>query len=567
LFELDTPSTSGMRAVGLEQLTAAQIKIEPAANDVSGRMPTPSNGIPVTDADPDESALIDAEFAALANTAELEAPVIAAHMSMRAAAAQETSPQRFDTRPHTHVPAEQNFEATLRLPRPKDNLDARRGRLAVRYKADCAAFKVLCSFDISSSLRKELVELFSTYEAGLRAALPPTTAEGTKRDSDNLHNSLPAPGFDEHERALTKVEDRLIALDETISEEEFRSGVTKARHQIKTLLRYARVLAGRRFNVGFRRDRFEYLAVELLTAEGADGRLQLLPREQAGAVLHHLLAGLPQTAAVDERGPAADHMREALDRLAEIGGAKAFFDSEFFIDLHGYKISMRDHITCPEFLYLCAALQVELHNRMVAWSGAGGSSRHSLRAQLVNQQRAAEEVFTGFRKPRSTQPTAKSSPRPMPPKEASPQTAPVARKKKRKQVAKDVASTGAGMGVWFKLAGLSLAIVVSGASLLYTSGAFQIGTPPTVLGEEQRALLSPLLVRAVITPRQHRMDGLISRTAWNQLSKTERRTVAADLAANLKLQHIPNARIMAYKAPAIQIEYSTVVFLDEAGAK
>jgi hypothetical protein len=557
LFELDAPSSSG-----LSPLTAAEIKVEDPANDVSeppvvperlrSSMPAPA----WVDRDlARATAAVDAEFAAIANTAELEAPLVAA----RDTAARSTEPERFDTRLQTHVTPEQNFDATLRLPRSRDTLDGRRGRLAVRYKSACTAFKLLSGFEISSSARKELVELFSGYEAGLRAVLPPTET-GDKRDSDHLHSSLPAPGFDEHERALSRVEDRLLALDDMITEDDFRASVTKQKHAIKLLLRYARVLAIKRFNIGYRRDRFEYLACELLTDAGPDKRLQLLPRDQAGPVLHHLLAGLPQVAALEERAPAIEHMHEALDRLAEIDGPKAFFESEFFVDLHGYKISMRDQITCPEFLYLSAAMHVELHNRMLAWSRSGTPSSSSLRSQLQSHQRAAEEVFSNFRRPRST-PAAKSSPRPAPSTEALPRPPPRARTKKRKRAEESVERPS--LGVWIKLAGLTLAIVVSSASLLHSAGVFQIGTPPTKLSSAQLQALSPLLLRASVVPGQHRLDGLVSRVAWQSLSKQERRAVAASLASQLKRQNIPNARILGYKSPVIQIEFSTVVFVDE----
>jgi hypothetical protein len=559
LFELDAPSASGTHALGLPQVSPADVKLEPPANDASAVAPLP----PLAASEPppsqhaQESAAIDAEFAALANTSELERPLAVA----RSLAPKTTEPAHFDTRVHTHVAAEASFDVTLKLPKVQDTLEARRGRLAVRYKAACAAYKVLAGLEISSHARKELIELFAAYEASLKAALPPAAA-GEVRDSDQLHNSLPAPGFEEHERALTKVEDRLLAADDTISEEEFRANVSLEKQPAKILLRYARLLAARRFNVGFRRDRFEYLAFELLTNEGPDKRLSLLPRDQAGPVLHHLLAGLAQVAAPEERGPAVEHLREALDRLAQIDTSKDFFDSEFFLDLHGYKISMRDQVTCPEFLYLSAALHVELHNRLIAWSRASGPALAALRSQLQGQQRSAEDVFTNFRRPRSSQPSAAaSSPRPAPAKEALPQPVPPRRKKRKPP---PPTSDKPNTMIWVKLAVLALVIVISGASTLYTSGMIQVGTRPTLLSSAQLQTLSPLLLRATVSEPHHRLDGLVSRPAWKALEKRERRALAADLATKLKQMNIPNAQIMGYKSPLIQIEYSTVVYVDES---
>jgi hypothetical protein len=557
LFELDAPSipsASGMHSLDLPPVAAGA-----PANDSTPLGARSGDWQPISGQDR-QSALIDAEFAALANTTELEAPLMAAH----AATAQTV--QRGGTRALTHVPPEQDFDNALRLPRPNEEaIEARRGRLAVRYKAGCAAYKLLAGFELGGSDRREVVELFSAYESRLRGALPAPTAADNKRDTDSLHSLLPAPGLDELERSLSKIEDKLLSLDDSMSEDDFRARVSKQKQPIKTLLRYARLLAIRRFNIGYRRDRFEYLALELLSTVGQDKRQQLLPRDKAGTVLHHLLAGLPQPAAPEERGPATAHLREALDRLAEIGSGKEFFESEFFLDLHGYKISMRDQITCPEFLYLCAALQVELHNRMLDWCSSGTPTWQALQQELAQQRTSAEEVFGNFKRPRST-PAAKSSPRPQPSKDAMPQAVPQRRKRKRKRRSDPAQGDPERRKVIAKLVVASLVIVLSAASALHSAGVVQIGTPPSVLTTQQLQELSPLLVRATVNQRSKTLEGLISRPAWLRMTKTERQAAATDLAAKLKRMGVPNARVLAYKTPVIQIEFDTVVYVDESKA-
>ncbi|HKU43861.1 MAG TPA: hypothetical protein VJR89_37130 [Polyangiales bacterium] len=554
LFELDSPATSGMHSLDLPLGAAAP------ANDFVP-LGARSGDFPAADNKDRESALIDAEFAALANTTEMEVPLVAAHAS---GAHKEL---RADTRALTHVPVDQDFDATLRLPRPNEEaIEARRGRLAVRYKAACAAYKLLTSFDLGGTDRREVVELFSAYESRLRAVLPPAAGNEAKRDADSLHSLLPAPGLDELERALSKIEDKLLYIDDFLAEDDFKSRVSKAKQPIKTLLRYARLLAARRFNIGYRRDRFEYLATELLTTEVADKRLRLLSRDKAATVLHHLLAGLPQPAAPEERGPATAHLREALDRLATIGSSKEFFESEFFLDLHGYKISMRDQITCPEFLYLSAALHVEIHNRMLDWASSGAPSWQALHSELEAQRAAAEDVFGNFRRPRST-PAAKSSPRPLPAKEAQPQPVPPRRKRKRKRISEEPPDNRERRLAWIKIIVASLVIVVSLASALYSAGVYEIGTPPVALRPSQLQQLSPLLLRGTLNEKQNRLDGLISRQRWLGMTKLERRAAAAELATQLAAKGIQNARLVTYKTPVIQIAYGTVVLVDESDAK
>jgi hypothetical protein len=553
LFELDSPNTSGAHSLDLPPMAAGT-----PAND-----PAPPPGArsgdcqPITGQDR-ESALIDAEFAAMANTTtDLELPLTAA----------EPAAQRAGTRALTHVPPEQDFDSTLRLPRPnEETIEARRARLALRYKGVCAAYKMLAAFELGSGDRREVVELFSAYESRLRAVLPLAAAGEAKRDADSLHSLLPATGLDELERSLSKIEDKLLLLDDGMTEDDFRARVSKQKQAIKTLLRYARLLGIRRFNIGYRRDRFEYLARELLSTEASEKRLQLLPRDKAATVLQHLLAGLPQPAASEERGPATAHLREALDRLSEITNSKEFFESEFFLDLHGYKISMRDQITCPEFLYLSVALQVELHNRMLDWCRSGSPSWQALQLELAQQQTAAEDVFGNFKRPRST-PAEKSSPGPQQPsKDAQPQPVPARRKRKRKRVSDSAELGPERRKAMLKMAAASVVIVLSLAFSLHSAGILEFSSPPTVLTTQQLENISPLLVRGILNERTKKLDGLVARAVWVRLSKAERRAAAANLAAKLKQTGISNANVLAYKMPVIQIEFDTVVFVDESGA-
>jgi hypothetical protein len=555
LFELDSPNRSGAHSLDLPPMAPGT-----PANDPAPPLDASSGDRqPITGQDR-ESALIDAEFAAMANTTtDLELPLTAA----------EPLAQRAGTRALTHVPAEQDFDNTLRLPRPnEETIEARRARLALRYKGVCAAYKMLAGFELGSSDRREVVELFSAYESRLRAVLPLAAAGEAKRDADSLHSLLPATGLDELERSLSKIEDKLLLLDDGMTEDDFRARVSKQKQAIKTLLRYARLLGIRRFNIGYRRDRFEYLALELLSTEASEKRLQLLPRDKAATVLQHLLAGLPQPAAPEERGPATAHLREALDRLSGITNSKEFFESEFFLDLHGYKISMRDQITCPEFLYLSAALQVELHNRMLDWCRSGSPTWQALQRELAQQQTAAEDVFGNFKRPRST-PAAKASPPPQQPsKDAQPQPQPVParRKRKRKRVSDSAQLAPERRKAMLKMAAASVVIVLSLAFSLHSAGILEFSSPPAVLTTQQLENISPLLVRGILNEHTKKLDGLVARAVWVRLSKAERRAAAADLATKLKQMGISNANVLAYKTPVIQIEFDTVVFLDESGA-
>lgn len=573
LFDLDAPGENNNEALGA--VPASVLDTSGPANDasISGAR-AKTQGSPAEageDAEaPAASDLIQNEFSSLASTSQFEP------------SAQAPAEQLAPIRLLTHVATTASFDVTLKLAKPSDTPEARRTRLTGRFKSATAAYKLLSGLGLGSVESKELVDLFNTYESRLRAVVPP---EESKQDADSLHTLIPVSALDELERQAHKLEERLLAYDDSLSESDFYARVARDRQPPKVLLRYARLLASRRFNIGYRRDRFEYLALQLLIQPGPDKRRQLLPRDKAESILNRLLSGLSQQPPAEERGPATLHLREALDRLAEINSPKAFFESEFFLDLHGYKISMRDQIASPEFLYLCAALDAEIYNRLVAWSQAGTPSLQALESKLQAQKRAAEEVFSNFRRPKGALVPAQPSPQPPPqgtlPRDrdkpatrerlgsrakdkerAAPEGPPAKPQRRAQRRSKSGAVPESSARSAWKLAALLVVIVASLGSVTLTSGLLQLSPPPTVLTQQQLERLSPLLVSGTLLDQGKRLEGMVARPQWSRLSRAQRRERAYELAANLKAMGVHDAQIRAHRQPVVVIEYDTVVQID-----
>ncbi|MEY4581632.1 MAG: hypothetical protein RL701_6335, partial [Pseudomonadota bacterium] len=358
-------------------------------------------------------------------------------------------------------------------------------------------------------------------------------------------------------RSLTELESALLSVDEGLNDENFKAHFNREREQPKALLRYARFLGARRFGIGYRRDRFETLALELLTARLPSGRLLLMPRKRAGQVLQQLLRGLHRPPVhADEQSSALSYLRDALDRLEQLAGSKQFFDSGFFLDVYGYKISMHDRITSPEFLYLCVALDVEVHNRLQLWSSAGALKASpgpltALQVQLRAQQEAAQGVFSDFHRPLVGAGPASA---------ARAQT-PVRKAPKRAEAPQPKAADTATR--WRMVAAGVFVLAAVGANL-YAMGYLQWSVAPRALEGAELKELSPLLVTGRLTQDGKRFSGLLARPEWLRLSPNERVAEAARLANVFKRRGIDHAEVLAYKARAMQIDYGTVVYVDDA---
>ena len=449
------------------------------------------------------------------------------------------------TKAQTHVSPELWLDRTLDIPGAGlSSLDVRQ-RLAWRFKAAFAAWKLLQPQCVTAVARKSLVEAMRRYERLLRSS-GPTPRDNTRQVSDALHLALTDAQTVELDRALNELENALLAVDESISNDNFKVRFSREHVEARQLLRYARFLGSHRFGIGYRRDRFEALARELLTAQLPSGRLLLMPRKRAGQVLKQLLRGLfrPPVSA-EEQAAGIQYLRDALERLASVPQAKQFFDSGFFLDVYGYKISMHDRITSPEFLYLSVALDVEIHNRLQAWSAETTSgSLPALQLQLRAQQEAAQAVFNDFHRPLAG---------------SAPAVRPAPSKRAKKRAAAHPKSKSAH---WLRYGAVGVFLLGAIGANLYAMGIAPLKPAPHALESSALQQLSPLLLEGQLSHDGKRFTGSVSRPAWQKLSPRERTEEAMRLASLFKSRGVDHAELLAYKTRAIQIDYGSVVYVD-----
>jgi hypothetical protein len=454
------------------------------------------------------------------------------------------------TRVNTHVAPEVWFDITLDIPGGTSApLDPRK-RLAWRFDAAFAAYNLLLPTSPTTEARDVMMNVMRGYEKRLRSAAGPPR-EGAPQTSEALHGLLTDKQTQELELAMSELEVALLTLDECLPNDQFRTRFSKQHVAPKLLLQYARFLASCDFGIGYRRDRFELLAQELLTAKLPSGKLQLTSRKRAAELLPPLLRGLTRPAESSAaRAGQISYLCDALDRLQNLTRAQQFFDSGFYLDVCGYKISAHQHITSPEFLYLCIAINVEVHNRLLGWSQAASDPRKpssgslaALQVQLRAQQEAAQAVFPDFHQPigangeqgRAKKKTAKRASKPW---------------------------IGAGSSV-LRLSAAAVLVLGALAANLYAFGFMQLGRPPEVLGPERVQALSPLLLTGRLTQRGKRFVGTIARPTWNRMTKRQRQDAAETLARALAAQGIDHAEVLAYQTRAIQVDFGSVVFVED----
>jgi hypothetical protein len=279
----------------------------------------------------------------------------------------------------------------------EEQLEARRRRIIARLVTCRDVFRALGFLDIKEPDRKDVARLLMALDDALD---PARKNLGIAKDPAAVLSGATKEEVDRIERLISPIEDKLLQLDDFVPDALLASRVDNAKITPKMLARYGRLLASRRIQAGPRRDRFEWIATALLSRKTKDGQRALVGAERATQTLELLIGGLPFKPKEQELGEAIVYLVDALERLATFSDQEAFFDSEFFIDVHGYKVSMRELILSPDFVYLSVAINVRLHNCVEKWIAAMErvhksnqlTQDRSPRDQMTRRLRQAEDA-------------------------------------------------------------------------------------------------------------------------------------------------------------------------------
>ena len=85
-----------------------------------------------------------------------------------------------------------------------------------------------------------------------------------------------------------------------------------------------------------------------------------------------------------------------------------------------------------------------------------------------------------------------------------------------------------------------------------------VGARPAVL-----AILGDATINGRLSADGKRLSGKVSRPSWQKLTPRERSLAAHELAKELKRRGIEHAELLAYRGRAIQIDFGSVVYVDD----
>jgi hypothetical protein len=550
LFDLDAP-------------TPANVRVSAGATGDPDERPERSTMEFLIDLDDDPARTVSREIDLDADPT-LAAAVHAAAAEADARDAVEDAP--VDTGLAPDAIDDSRPERLVTLPVPEQARSAeeqhqqRKLRVMDRVATARDAFRFVGHMGIVEDQRKGVARMLLELE---KAVLEGEAGGNLVKDPRTALAGATKAQLDAAERLLGPIEEKLLNLDDQIGDSVFDDRIANTKQSKKIIARYGRLLASRRMPPGPRRNRFESLAVNLLTRRSELGGLVPLPPDRARNVLQHLIGGLPRKVRQQEVDEATDYLHEVGKRLDDVRSVDQLFDSGLFADLHGYKVTMREHLTSPEFVYRSVLAEVKLRNRLEQWIAAQErlhdknqlTTEGSPRAQALRRVLAEREDVDGRLGAKAriaVGPTAEEPAQPPP-------------KRKKAQAAKASALSTlldrlqVDRRLLLGLAMLTI-IVVTTVHIVTTLGV--VGEPAVrALTKQELAAISPMLSGALKEDMDShfKLRAWIPNKRWTALDGRTRHAAADTIARKLAASDISAADIYAGNKLVIVIKNGTLV--------
>jgi hypothetical protein len=495
-----------------------------------------------------------------AEAASAPAPV-AAPAPAEAAAGVEPAPapaSTGDARPESGRP-----ERLVSMPPPPParsaelQLELRRARVFERVATVRDAFRLLEDLGLGSDDARAVIAQ-TLKELQSESSLSKDGRDAEAKDA-----------LDALEAQLGPIEDKLLALDDSIEDLAFESRMTSMTTNKRAIARYGRLLASRRMPVGPRRNRFEWLALQLLTGTNDQGQMLVVPPDRARPLLHNLIGELPRKLKQQEVDEATDYLFEAGHRLDAMSSVEELFESGLYADVHGHKVSMREYLLSAELVYRIALFEAKLHNHIErfvaeqarAAEGDEAATRAGLRATLRQRLLAErEDVDTRLgAKPRVVARATVSAPS----RPSAMRVAPKAKRSSQAQIQETVRKKKLSVALDRGLLVAIASVIVVSLAVYVVRQQSGLSDPATVrkLTSPEMPRLSSLLVAGELRTKgdDQSLHGWISGTRWRALAPDARRDAAAELARNLAAAGIDRAELFDHNVPVISIREGVVL--------
>jgi hypothetical protein len=407
---------------------------------------------------------------------------------------------------------------------------ARARRAAEGFRAASRVLELLARLLPENDDVTELIGLRDGMERGFNAL---TTIELSSAESEVLRLETELPGL----------EWKLETLDATIPMGWFRDHFEVSKESPVALADYAALLGRHIKDSSARLDRIQFLLTRLIA-------LFVPPEEATRERRLALLAEALPHVAVDEsvRTAALAFFAEAGKRLAGVERLEALVDSGFFVDLVGYKLSLRQQLLDPDITTSAIELNgaiSECLKRLASESSSGSD----LGGHFAEVDRRIRETFQKLREDeRPTQQrferwlaqnAAKRARPAAPPPVAVPSLGRVPRVDRR------------------------VLLAVAAVGLFAASPLLAPGARLTELSSAELARLSPVLTSGVVVPRAapRSFVGRVDMARWKALPRSSRSGAAVSLAQALTARGLVSGTVMSEQEIVVRIEQGTVLLV------
>ena len=198
-------------------------------------------------------------------------------------------------------------------------------------------------------------------------------------------------GLELFEEDLELAETRLMRVDADLLIPDLRKTFQTREFRDEEVARYVSVLVRHVAEAPERRDKVDFLATRLFAKRLENGKMEMRPYADVHAALRVLV---PDSILEQEaHGEAVAYFRDAIRRLYGYGSIDEMFDSGFYTDVRGYKLSLQDELMDPDVLYSAAELNTAIHNWMHEFARMEGRDASEIRERVAQVNKEVMQVF------------------------------------------------------------------------------------------------------------------------------------------------------------------------------
>ena len=198
--------------------------------------------------------------------------------------------------------------------------------------------------------------------------------------------------LDQLEEELINAERSLAEVDLCVPMDTFRPRVIEANVPPVFLVRYARLMGNRDLGVGIRRDRFEFVINRVLLHGQSKPPFRVTSKDKMLRLLFEI-APEPFFLAPEKLQQTVGSIEDAERRILALTSHDELFDSGVYMDLRGYKLTLRNELLNHDVLYAVARANVALANKIAEFTSQNPELETRIRSRLAEQTEEVNAVF------------------------------------------------------------------------------------------------------------------------------------------------------------------------------